>query len=269
MLNCNDKEIIEMHPEWYSVSREGYSCLEKQPYVGYYKWLCPSKPEVAEYLKERMNNTMQIKGLSGFHMDYIRHPDVILPIALWPKYGLIQDHEMPEYDYCYCDLCRSNFKHEHGYDPLEIEFPDKDSAWRQYRYNIVSNIVNGFDKQISNNNSKLSAAVFPSPDIARMLVRQDWDKWNTLSEVFPMIYHSFYNEGLEWIGETSWSGVHAIDNRIPLYTGLYVPALTPKELSKAIEIAVNAGASGVSLFDYNAMTKEHWEAFKNRVDKYR
>jgi len=60
-----------------------------------------------------------------------------------------------------------------------------------------------------------------------------------------------------------------LDDHIPLYTGLYIPALSPEELSKAIFIAIDAGASGVSLFDYNAMTDEHWQYFSKRIRKYR
>jgi len=264
MLNCNNKEIIEQHPEWYSVSREGYSCLEKQPYVGYYKWLCPSREGVREYLNARVRETMNIEGLAGFHMDYIRHPDVILPRALWERYGLYQDHEMPEYDYCYCEVCRSNFKEESGYDPLELENPEQDILWRQFRYDIVTEVVNGIEDDIM-----LSAAVFPSPDIARKLVRQEWDKWQTVRIFFPMVYHNFYNEDLQWIGETTWAGVNAIRDRVPVYTGLYVPSLKPSELSKAIQIAIDGGASGVSLFEYGAMTEEHWKAFRKTISKYR
>jgi uncharacterized lipoprotein YddW (UPF0748 family) len=264
MLNCNNKEIIEQHPEWYSVSREGYSCLEKQPYVGYYKWLCPSREGVREYLNARVRETMNIEGLAGFHMDYIRYPDVILPRALWEKYGLYQDHEMPEYDYCYCEVCRSKFKDQYGYDPLELENPEQDSLWRQFRYDIVTEVVNGIEDDIM-----LTAAVFPSPYIARTLVRQEWDKWQTVRMFFPMVYHNFYNEDLQWIGETTWAGVYAIRNRVPVYTGLYVPSLTPTELGKAIRIAIDGGASGVSLFEYGAMTDEHWNAFRNAVSKFR
>jgi hypothetical protein len=269
MLNCNDPEVIEEHPEWYSVSREGYSCLEKQPYVGYYKWLCPSREGVREYVSTRIRETLAIEGLAGFHMDYIRHPDVILPRALWEKYGLYQDHEMPEYDYCYCDVCRSDFKQKHGYDPLELEHPDKDGKWRQFRYDIVSDIVNSLEDEIGGSGKKLSAAVFPSPEIARTLVRQDWDKWHSLQEVFPMIYHSFYNEDIPWIGETTWAGVYAIDDHMPLYSGLYIPSLTPYELNKAILYAIDAGASGVALFEYGAMSEEHWKVFQKRIKRFK
>lgn len=269
MLNCNDKEVIENHPEWYSVSREGYSCLEKQPYVGYYKWLCPSREDVRDYLADKVHETLSIQGLSGFHMDYIRYPDVILPKALWEKYNLIQDHEMPEYDFCYCDVCRTHFKSRNGYDPLKLKHPDRDSLWRQYRYDMVSEVVMNLYDVKENHQKKISAAVFPGPGIARKLVRQDWNKWSMLNEVFPMIYHNFYEEDLQWIGEMTGEGVHALNGSIPLYTGLYVPALSPEELGKAIFIAIDAGASGISLFEYGAMSEEHWQVFTKRIRKYK
>jgi hypothetical protein len=205
-----------------------------------------------------------MEGLAGFHMDYIRHPDVILPRALWDKYGLHQDHEMPEYDYCYCDVCRNNFKQLHGYDPAEQDHPEQDSLWRQFRYDIITELVNGIEEDIM-----LSAAVFPSPGIARTLVRQDWDKWLTVRMFFPMVYHSFYNEDLQWIGETTWAGVHALDSSRPVYTGLYIPSLTPQELGKAIRIAIDGGANGVSLFEYGAMSEEHWKVFRSAVNHYK
>jgi len=48
-MNRGEKELLENHPEWYAVSRNGDSCATKPPYVNYYRWLCPSKPDVQEY----------------------------------------------------------------------------------------------------------------------------------------------------------------------------------------------------------------------------
>ena len=48
-MNKGVKEIMDLHPEWYAVSREGKSCITEPPYVDYYRWLCPSKPEVQQY----------------------------------------------------------------------------------------------------------------------------------------------------------------------------------------------------------------------------
>jgi hypothetical protein len=259
--------VIQDHPDWYSLNRNEISCIEKPPYVGYYKWLCPSRDDVKHFLNQKARNILKIEGLSGLHMDYIRHPDVILPSALWAKYGLIQDHEMPEYDYCYCDVCRSTFKRLHGYDPLELEDPSGDSSWIRYRYDIVTDVVNGLAHTADSMDKKLSAAVFPSPGIARKLVRQDWDHW-PLDEVFPMVYHNFYNQDIEWIGETTWAGVRAIPGNVKLYTGLYIPALTPEDLNIAIRTILHAGASGFCLFEYNALNDEHWKVVKKYMSKH-
>ena len=52
-LNRNgDAWVKENHPEWFTVSRNMESSLEKPPYVGYYRWLCPTKKGVREYLRE-------------------------------------------------------------------------------------------------------------------------------------------------------------------------------------------------------------------------
>lgn len=268
ILNCNDKQVIEEHPDWYSLNRNGISCIEEPPYVGYYKWLCPSRDEVKHFLKQKAQNILNIEGLSGLHTDYIRHPDVILPSALWAKYDLVQDHEMAEYDYCYCEVCRSAFKNLHGYDPLELDDPSSDSSWKQYRYDIVTDVVKGLAHTADSMDKKISAAVFPSPGIARRLVRQDWDRW-PLDEVFPMVYHNFYNQDIEWIGETTWAGVRALPGNVKLYTGLYIPALTPEDLNIAIRTIIHAGASGFCLFEYNALNDEHWKVVRKYMSKHR
>jgi uncharacterized lipoprotein YddW (UPF0748 family) len=40
------------HRDWYVVNRLGVSCVDEPPYVPYYKWLCPSRPEVRGNLAE-------------------------------------------------------------------------------------------------------------------------------------------------------------------------------------------------------------------------
>ena len=92
MMN-NDTSLIRTHPDWYVISREGKSCITDPAYVTYYRFLCPSNPEVHEYLKSRLDDFLRIPGMDGIHLDYIRFPDVILPQALRSKYGIIQDRE--------------------------------------------------------------------------------------------------------------------------------------------------------------------------------
>ncbi|MBT6148197.1 MAG: family 10 glycosylhydrolase, partial [Gemmatimonadetes bacterium] len=113
-MACNIPEIYEGHPDWYDVNGKGESAANKPPYVGYYKFLCPSRPQVHEFLRRRVTELAAFEGLDGIHLDYIRFPDVILAEALQPTYDIVQDREYPEYDYCYCQLCRETFHRESG-----------------------------------------------------------------------------------------------------------------------------------------------------------
>ncbi len=247
-LNRGEKELLENHPEWYAISRSGESCATNPPYVNYYRWLCPSKPEVFEYLKKQATDVLEKDYVDGLHLDYIRYCDVILPVNLWPNYGIEQTKELPEYDFCYCETCRTKYKEKTGNDPLEMEFPDQSPSWRKFRYDQVNHIVNGLAELARASKKPITSAVFPTPEVARRIVRQDWTNWN-LDAVCPMIYHGFYKENVAWIGDAVEEGIHFLNGRFPLYAGLFLPDFnSDEELKTGIELAIKNGASGVSLF---------------------
>lgn len=242
------EELLAAHPEWYVVSREGKSACEHPPYVPYYHFLCPSRPEVREYLRGEVGRLAATEGLAGVHLDYIRFPDVILPRALWEKYGLVQHEELPPFDFCYCAVCREQFRAQTGVDPLELPDPPGHEVWRRFRWDAVTALVNELVQEIHRAGKLATAAVFPSPRIARRLVRQDWPTWN-LDAVLPMVYHSFYNEGIAWIESTVQEGVAALPADRPLYAGLYLPELQGAgEFEQAVVAALRGGARGVALF---------------------
>ncbi len=265
-LECQDEKVKMSHPEWFMVNREGISCLEKPPYVPYYTWLCPSREEVRQYLEERVASLCDIKGLAGVHLDYIRYPDVILPVGIQPKYNLVQDREFPEFDYCYCQVCRKLFHEKTGRDPLELEDPSRDDTWVRFRYDSVTKLVNRLVEVAHKKKKKLTAAVFPSPLIARTLVRQDWPSWN-LDAFFPMMYHEYYLEDVSWIGRVTREGVGALAGRAKLYSGLFVEWLPGEKMAAAVRVAVENGASGVTLFTGTSMTEDQWETLKKTVKK--
>ncbi len=259
-LMARSAKIVKEHHDWYMISREGISIADHPPYVGYYKWLCPNKTEVVDYMVKRVEGLASMDHVDGVHLDYIRYPDVILPVGLWKKYHLVQDREYPQYDYCYCDDCRRKFKEQEGVDPLELPDPPKDKAWRQFRYDSVTRLVNRLKKMTEKYGKKLTAAVFPTPDIARKLVRQDWTCWN-LDAVFPMIYHNFYEKDIDWIEVATREGIEALHGRYPLYSGLFVPAIAPDKIQQAVDFAMKGGAKGVCLFNFRGMTEKHWRDF--------
>jgi hypothetical protein len=247
-MNRGEKSLLENHPEWYAVSRNGESCATNPPYANYYRWLCPSKPEVLEYLKMQVENILGNDYVDGIHLDYIRYCDVILPVNLWDKYKIEQTKELPEYDFCYCKTCREGYKKQTGIDPLDLQYPGESPSWRKYRYDRINHVVNSLAKLAQQKNKPITAAVFPTPEIARRIVRQDWTNWN-LDAVCPMIYHGFYKEQVRWIGDAVEEGIHFLNGRFPLYAGLFLPDFNSmEELEKGIEGAIKNGASGVSLF---------------------
>lgn len=247
-MNRGEKELLENHPEWYAVSRSGKSCATNPPYVNYYRWLCPSKPDVQEYLKNQVKNILAKDYVDGIHLDYVRFCDVILPVNLWQDYKIDQSKELPDYDFCYCETCRANYKAEHGVDPLELEHPDQSPSWRKFRYDRITHVVNSLAEIAKNNRKAITAAVFPTPEIARRIVRQDWTNWN-LSGICPMIYHGFYKEQVSWIGEAVEEGIHFLCGRFPLYAGIYLPDFkSDQELEQGIKTALEHGASGISFF---------------------
>ena len=138
-LNRNGDEWVQSnHPEWFTVSRDLESSLERPPYVGYYKWVCPSRGAVRDYLGQRVDELAANPAIDGVHLDYVRHCDVILPRGLWGTYDLVQDTEHPEFDFCYCEVCREQFAALDGRDPLEIPDPPSDEAWRRFRWDSGS-----------------------------------------------------------------------------------------------------------------------------------
>ena len=103
--------------------------------------------------------------------------------------------------------------------------------------------------KVARKNSKLiTAAVFPTPEVARRIVRQDWTKWD-LDGICPMIYHGFYKEQPQWIGTAVAEGIHFLCGRFPIYAGIYLPDFKSEdELEIGIKAALQNGASGISFF---------------------
>ena len=93
--------------------------------------------------------------------------------------------------------------------------------------------------------------------MADHMVRQRWDKWN-IDEVYPMIYHGFYSEEVDWIGYATKQGVSDVKSKnIAINTGLYIPDFkSTDELKQAILLAKENGAKGVAFYDGPTLTAD-------------
>ena len=262
-MNRPGDTVALQHPDWYAVSREGKSCFDTRPYVGYYQWMCPTRPESRGHVLTLVKGLAEVPGVASVHLDYIRYSDVFLPIGLLPKYDLVQNEELPEFDFCYCDQCIEKFEGIHHKNPRKMEHPELDLEWRQFRLNQVKAVVDDAYKIAHDHDKILTAAVFPYPEMAAQMVRQRWDKWN-IDMVLPMIYHNFYNEELDWIGFATRQGVEDLSAReTELHTGLFIPSIPADQLKEALEQAKSNGAKGVALFDAGALSEEHLAVIKD------
>ena len=270
----------EIEEEWYAINGLGASAYTNPAYVDYYKFLCPSKPGTYQFLENMYTKIAAVDEVDAIHLDYIRFPDVILARGLWDKYGLVMDREFPQYDYCYCDDCTGDFQKQSGIDIKSVEDPSQVPEWKQFRYDLITGIVNQLVEVVHAEGKQINAAVFPGPhSIAKKLVRQEWDKWN-LDAVFPMNYNDFYLEGTEWIGEVTKEAVTSVNGEIPIFSGLFIcpdpskktaepdpenHGLVPEELGEAIRQSMDNGATGICLFTPRRMTDAHWEALERAI----
>lgn len=263
-MNRPGDSIALQHPEWYMVSRDGKSCFDTRPYVEYYQWLCPTREASRNHVLGLVEGLAKVEGIESVHLDYIRFPDIFLPIGLLPKYNLIQEDEMAEYDFCYCDECIKAFEKEHHKNPKESKNTAIDMEWKNFRLNAIKSVVDDAYEIVHKYNKKLTAAVFPYPEMADHMVRQRWDKWN-IDEVYPMIYHGFYNEEIDWIGYATKQSVNDVKaNNIGINTGVYLPPFTSaEELKQAILLAKKNGAKGVTFFDGPQLTDEYLKTIKD------
>ncbi len=262
-MPLNNPEFIKQHPDWYSVNRNGDPAHTHPAYVNYYKFLCPCNEEVAEFVAGNVEALGKIEDLDGIHLDYVRQPDVILAEALQPKYDIIQDKEYPQYDYPYSENCRRQFKAQHGIDPMNLgDDAPQHEAWRQFRYDAVSNIVNNHCVPMARKYDKtISAAVFPNWES----VRQEWHQWD-LDAFLPMLYQGFYKEDIDWIGKEvkkAKARLKNAQNDKPVFSGLFLPHLGEvADLEKAIAVSKANGASGVSFFGYGNFKEAYMGVLK-------
>jgi len=269
----------KLQHEWYAVNGLGESAKDKPAYVDHYQFLCPNREEVYTFLADLYGRVAEVEEVDGIHLDFIRFPDVILARGLWDKYGLVMDREFPQFDYCYCDKCVADFEAKSGINIKEVEDPSQVEEWKQFRYDLITNLVNRLAEVVHSKNKKINAAVFPGPSIAKKLVRQEWNKWN-IDSFYPMNYNDFYLEGTKWIGEVTNEEVTAINKSKPVYSGLFIcpkpenktseadpenHGLLPEEIEAAIQESMDNGATGICLFTPGRMTDAHWKAFEKAI----
>ncbi|MCK5682019.1 family 10 glycosylhydrolase [bacterium] len=168
--------IIEQHPEYLLVNREGLSNVEQPTwitvdpkYTTY--WVCPTAVGYRDYLKEMMQEVIDLYNVDGIHLDYIRYPE-----------------EVDARHYCYCDRCVALFKENYGYT-LPANDVIKNRYWVTQMCNNVTNAVKDFADFAHQHDKLISAYVFTDYTTAIEAVYQNWPWFSRyLDFIIPTTY---------------------------------------------------------------------------------
>lgn len=261
-FNKPNLELAKSKKEWFVVSRKGVSCVDKPPYVPGYLWLCPTREDTRSFLLSGIQELAERYDLDGIHLDYIRLPDILMPEGLRSKYGIEKGRDTynPDYDFCYCPVCRNGFKDNYGIDPMDIKFGTRPwYQWVQWRADRITTFVEDFHRFVKSydNTMETSAAVFATPGTSFRYVFQQWAKW-PLDSLEPMIYHEYYDKGVDWIGEAVLEGVSTGKK---IVAGILLGFMKNEgEVRRGAEVALEKGAQGICWFVYPIPKPEHRDA---------
>ena len=264
-------QMLEKHPDWFSVNRLGQSVLDHKAYVSSYKFLCPALPEVREYLQAKVAEICAIDGIEGICLDYCRLIDCVLPISLAYNYGLFQDTEVfPEYDFGYHPAMLKKFEGQYGYNPLDKEDPSRDAVWCAFRSAQISEVANLLCDEVHKSGKKVTASPFASAQLANFMVFQDWPSWK-LDMVHPMAYTDFYTMDASFAYDATLANVAAAPADMTVMCGVDTElGGDPAFIFDKMDAAFAAGAKGISLYTVEGLnTPELRQQFKEYADSLR
>lgn len=270
------QRLLEEHPEWFDVNRDGYSLKDYKAYVNSYKFLSAALPEVREYVKENVKHVCQMDGISGICLDYCRIVDCVLPISLSYNYNITQDTEVySQWDFGYHPAALAQFRAEYGYDPRSLEDPSRDEKWCRFRERLITEVANLAAETAHNYGKAVAASPFSTVKLASFMVAQNFADWD-LDLVFPMVYSDFYSMEPGFVLDAVRQNNRDRNPKTDLYCGLGAElgqGETDGDLESLLEnmdMAFAGGAQGISLYTVAGLnTLPKRQAFKAYADSLR
>ena len=247
--------------DWAAVNKKGEDTLSKQPWGQ--TWCCPTSKGFRDYQLERIAAWIKDSEMDGLLLDFIRYPDTYR----YENIRAFERTEVPEFSFCYCDRCRKMFKEVKGYDPMDIELVEgpRLDEWRIWRQAQITEEVREIRNHLPSRFA-LSAAVFPTPGIARKNVLQNWpDFSDQLDYVCTMIYTPIqWGHPIEWVKDATKEGRAELKGKCRYYAifGFRIQDLPPGQLRRGILAAKAGGADGAMIFCYPGPSVAQTEEIK-------
>jgi uncharacterized lipoprotein YddW (UPF0748 family) len=226
---------VRQHPEW----------LIAGPHHEMVGVANPALPEVREYERSLMLEVARKYPVDWIHLDYIRFPC-----------------EPAEPYFSFDPKTRALFKDYSGWDPSAIKAQDSGNMawnkWLEWNREQVTAFVAELRESLKTIGRpvKISAAVFPDADNARVLIGQDWAAWAEKSLVdmlCPMLYtnhEAFFRDFVK-------RAVARAQGRCRICAGIGIGTShnrnTPEGMLKQMEISRELGADGVIFFSSSSL----------------
>jgi uncharacterized lipoprotein YddW (UPF0748 family) len=266
---------VRQHPEWLIVG----------PGREMVRTLNPALPEVRSYEISLMTELVKKYGVDWVHLDYIRFPC-----------------EPTEPYFSHDPKTQKLFKEETGIDFNSLKARDSGNpywnVWLEWNRQQVTRFVKELKEALAEATGrqvKISAAVFPDADNARVLIGQDWARWAELGLIdmlCPMLYTNdtalFDRLARQAVAAGAEPGVKAVPQAGPgapavkdsktkseakiLRKIMVCPGIgigtshnqsTPDIMMEEIGLARAAGADGVIFFSGGSLTASFLDRLKD------
>lgn len=235
---------IKKHPEWLIRSRKSEMVSIVNPAI----------PEVRRYEISLILELVSKYDVEWIHLDYLRFPC-----------------EPTENYYSFDSSTRAQFKEYSGEDPQLIKSVDTGNMiWNEW---IIWNAskVTQFMRELktclaeTKKNIKISAAVFPYADNAKVLIGQDWQLWakeKLVDMLCPMLYTNYNDLFLRY----SKIAAEIAENNCQICLGIGIFTAhnnaVPDGMLKQIQISKDLKTDGVIFFSGYSLKKEFLDALK-------
>ncbi len=234
----NPGYLIQQHPEWLEVTRDGTRGDSKSWFVS------PVIPEFRRYLEEVMVELVENYDIDGLHLDYMRYEDG---------------------DFGYSEASRDLFRKMHFIDPLDIKKGSiEEIKFADFRRAHVDAFVRFCYEELKSIRPDLliSAAVGSPYSWDYNGLFQDWVYWSKegyIDFVTPMQYRDTTPKFRSAVQED----IRANEANVPLFSGLGLYLFDANELeSQIVEVRRN-NLPGVAIFSEANMSMIKYLKMKN------
>ena len=236
----DSSSILALHPEWGNKTKKNIDSItptkSAAEHNGYF--LDPANPNVQEFLEELITEIITDYKPDGINLDYIRYPN--------------SNPRNESGSWGFSEYARNDFETKYGVDPAELTISDAQwYDWNVYRREIITNFVKKIGKLGKDNNTYISAVIFPDIASALSTKQQDWRSWssNDYIDGFTPLFLTYDSKMLS----SMMRDVMSVKSpSTELYAGLFVTFMggTSEDLVRQIFETRKMNSNGVILFDY-------------------